>query len=253
MKTKILAHRGSHLSRGAGENVFAPENTLEAFRLGIEQGADGIELDVHLSKDGEVMVFHDLTLERMTGEPGRICDFTAEELKRLDFPIPTLDEVYGLINGLSITRNRPFTVNVELKTTEEVYPSLPAKLLDLQDRIGPSKIIYSSFNHYSLMDIRRIDPCAYIGLLYNLPLVDPYIYAQRLGANAIHPPWQIIAALPNTVDDCHTLGIEVNVWTVNDEAYIRKMLACGVDTVITDKPDVAVAQLNHCGCMQNWL
>jgi glycerophosphoryl diester phosphodiesterase len=240
MKTKILAHRGA--------SAYAPENTMEAFRLGIELGADGIELDVHLTKDGEVAVFHDFTLARMTGKPGRVCDFTMAELKRLDFPIPTLGEVYELIEGFSKAQNRPLTINVELKTTEETYPSLPAKLLDLQGKIALSQIIYSSFNHYSLQTIRRLNPHVYIGLLYNLPLVDPQIYARHLHANAIHPPWHIIAALPDIVADCHALGIAVNTWTVNDPAMIRLMLSAGVDVIITDKPDVAIAQMNPCEC-----
>lgn len=224
--TKILAHRGA--------NTFAPENTIEAFRIAIEQGADGLELDVHLSKDGEVMVFHDLTLARMTGQPGRICDFTCAQLQALDFPIPTLREVYALVN-------RPMVVNVELKTYEELYPALTEKLINLENELKNdfTEIIYSSFNHYSLQALRQCKPDAKIGLLYHLPLVDPHVYASYLKADALHAPWKILAALPKTVSDCHEKGIAVNVWTVNEPEIIKQMKGLNVDAIITDVPHLA--------------
>jgi len=224
MKTKIWAHRGA--------SAYKPENTLEAFQLALDKGADGLELDVHLSKDGEVLVFHDLTLNRMANQPGRICDHTLEELKRLDFPIPTLREVYHLANTQS--NGRQITINVELKTDEELYPALPSKLLELEHEIHFGNVIYSSFNHYSLMALRQLKSDTPIGLLYNIGLVDPHLYAARLQANALHAPWQIIAALPQTVKDCHAAGIAVHVWTVNDAGVMELMCQAGVDAVITD-------------------
>jgi glycerophosphoryl diester phosphodiesterase len=238
MYTKILAHRGA--------STHVPENTLEAFQLGIAQGADGIELDVHLTKDGEIAVFHDLTLARMAHATGRICDYTMAELKEFfingKYKIPTLREVYELVASYG----RPLTVNVELKTIPEPYPALPSKLLDLQAKIPCGTIIYSSFNHYSLMAIKQLNPAAHIGLLYETPLVDPHVYARHVQAAAIHPPWQIVAAWPHTVADCKAAGIKVNVWTVNDTAHIKMMLQYGVDTIITDVPDVAIAQRQSC-------
>jgi len=224
--TKIWAHRGA--------SGFAPENTLEAFQLGLDKGADGIELDVHLSKDGEVMVFHDLTLQRMTGQPGRICDFTLTELKKLDFPIPTLGEVYQLVNDYTRENPREITINVELKTYEELYPDLPDKLVCMETQLNSARVIYSSFNHYSLQTIRQVNPAAQIGLLYNMGLVDPHRYATHLQANALHAPWRILAALPQTIKDCHAAGIAVHAWTVNDPAVLEMLSAAGVDAVITD-------------------
>lgn len=224
---KILAHRGA--------SAFAPENTLEAFRLGLELGADGLELDVHLTREGKIVVFHDPTLTRMTGKSGRISGFTLDELKALDFPIPTLEEVYAMANDFAKKQNRTLTINVELKTDEELYPTLPGKLLTLAPIVEFGTVIYSSFNHYSLTALRQLDPAVRIGILYNLPLVDPHLYAAHLKANALHPPWQIITALPQIVADCHALGIEVNVWTVNDETIAQKMHAAGADTLITDR------------------
>jgi len=230
--------------RGASDNH--PENTLEAFSAAIKQGADGIELDVHLSKDGEIIVAHDAQLERISNGKGYINDHTLEELKSLDigwfsldgdtYRIPTLSEVFSLVKPSGLF------VNVELKTTERQYPDLPAKLLALAGEYAMGeRVIYSSFNHYSLRQIKALDPKARVGLLYELGMVDPWVYAKYVGADAIHPHYFVIAALPETVERCHEHGIEVNVWTVDESNAIKLMLKCAVDGIITNKPDIAVA------------
>ena len=242
MKTMIQAHRGA--------SAYLPENTLEAFSLAVEQKADSIELDVHLSKDGHVVVAHDERLERVSNGTGLINDYTLEELKLLDFGkllpervpgqpvfrIPTLAEVYALIKPSILT------VNVELKTTELLYPGLPEKLLALAHEYAiEERVMYSSFNHYSLMEIKKLNPAAKIGLLYQLGMVDPWVYAKYVQAQAIHPYYYVVAALPETVVKCHDNDIMVNVWTVDDPQAIKLMIQCGVDAIITDKPDLAVA------------
>jgi len=237
----IQAHRG-----GA---AHYPENTLEAFSAAIKQGADGIELDVHLSKDGEIVVAHDAQLERISNGTGYINDHTLEELKSLDvgwyplegdaYRIPTLSEVFSLVKPSGLF------VNVELKTTERLYPDLPAKLLALAGEYAVGeRVIYSSFNHYSLKHIKTLDPKARIGLLYELGMVDPWVYAKYVGADAIHPHYFVIAALPETVEKCHEQGIAVNVWTVDEPDAIKLMLKCAVDGIITNKPETAIACRN---------
>jgi len=237
METMIQAHRGA--------SAYCPENTLEAFSKAIEQGADGIELDVHLSKDGEIVVAHDERLERVSNGTGYINDLTLEELKSLDFAklhpstvcrIPTLAEVFSLVKPSSLS------VNIELKTTERLYPGLCEKLVGLAEEFGVGeRILYSSFNHYSLREIKQLNPKAKIGLLYQLGMVDPWVYANYVGADAIHPHYYIIAMLPETVGRCHENGVKVNVWTVDDGESIKLMLKSGVDGIITNKPDVAAA------------
>jgi len=234
----IQAHRGA--------SACCPENTLEAFAAAIEQGADGIELDVHLTKDGEIVVAHDARLERVSNGTGHINDHTLEELKSLDFGkllsngpvcrIPTLSEVFSLVKPSGLF------VNVELKTTERQYPDLPAKLLALAGEYAMGeRVIYSSFNHYSLKEIKTRDPKARIGLLYELGMVDPWVYANYVGADAIHPHYFVIAALPETVGRCHEHGVKVNVWTVDESDAVKLMLKCAVDGIITNKPETAVA------------
>ena len=238
MKTLIQAHRGA--------SAYRPENTVEAFSKAMEMGADGIELDVHLSKDGEIVVAHDARLERVSNGKGYINDYTLKKLKSLDFGkpspndhvcrIPTLSEVFSLVKPSALT------VNVELKTTERLYPDLPRKLLNLAGEYAMGeRVIYSSFNHYSLKEIKTLDPSARIGLLYELGMVDPWVYANYVGADAIHPHYFVIAALPETVALCHEHGVKVNVWTVDEPDAIKLMLKCAVDGIITNKPDIAAA------------
>ena len=140
----VLAHRGA--------SGHAPENTLEAFRLAMEMGADGFELDVHVSKDGELIVIHDENVKRTTNGEGLIKDMTLAEIKALDAckgmeayrgaKIPTLREVYELI------RDTDHIVNVEIKTDDIFYPQIEEKCLALEAEMGmKGRIVYSSFNH----------------------------------------------------------------------------------------------------------
>jgi len=237
MNTRIFAHRG--------ETTRCPENTLEAFSAAVEMGADGIELDVQLSKDGEIVVAHDERLERVCDGTGYLNDHTLKELKLLDFSktlpgtvcrIPTLSEVFSLVKPSALY------INIELKNTERLYLELPQKLLALVKEYGmEERVIYSSFNHYSLMHIKKLNPAAKIGLLYEFGMIDPWVYANYVKADAVHPHYYVIAALPETVKRCHENGLMVNVWTVDDPDAVKLMLKCGVDTIITNKPDIAAA------------
>jgi glycerophosphoryl diester phosphodiesterase len=227
------------------ETTRYPENTLEAFSAAVRMGADGIELDVQLTKDGEIVVAHDERLERVCDGTGYLNDHTLKELKSLDFSktlpgkvcrIPALSEVFSLVKPSALT------INVELKNTEHLYLELPQKLLALVKEYGmEERVIYSSFNHYSLMHIKKLNPDAKIGLLYEFGLIDPWVYANYVKADAVHPHYYVIAALPETVKRCHENGLMVNVWTVDDPDAIKFMLKCGVDIIITDKPDIAAA------------
>lgn len=245
MKTRILAHRGA--------SAYLPENTMEAFSLAIEQGADGFELDVHLTKDGEIVVAHDERLERVSDGTGFLNDYTLDELKSLNFGklagstpekhiyrIPTLAEVFSLVKPAGLT------LNIEMKIDERILVELPEKLAALTKKYSmEDRVIYSSFNHYFLQLIKKFEPAAKTGLLYDLALVDPWVYAKYTGAYAIHPNYRIIAVLPETVIKCRENGIKVNVWTVDDPKIIKLMLEYGVDCIMTNRPDIAVACRNE--------
>ncbi len=235
MAAKIWAHKGA--------SAYAPENTIPAFKKAIEMGADGIELDVHMSKDGKLVVIHDAKVDRTSNGTGYVFDMTCQELKKLDFSngmeefkgtrIPTLREVYGLLKDTDLK------INVEIKSEEKVYIGIWKELIKLEREMGmQGRIIYSSFNHYVLMSLLETDPDAEIGVLYNCGLVDPWSYAQYVGAKAVHPYYRTLET-PGVIEECVEHGIDINAWTCDDEKIIRKLSDAGVHAIITNKPDVA--------------
>lgn len=236
MASVVYAHRGA--------SGYAPENTLEAFRLAMDMGADGFELDVHLSRDGELIVMHDETVDRTTNGTGRIMDKTAAELKELDAcngmekykgaKIPTLAEVFALIQGTKLL------INCELKTDNIQYPGIEEKCLKLAEQMGvESQLLYSSFNHYSLMKLKALNPNAPTGALYSNAIYQPWDYVKPLGIENIHPHWGNLY-LPGLIEGCLKAGVGINPWTVNEEAVMKLCIHHGIG-VITNYPDKALA------------
>lgn len=233
---KVWAHRGA--------SAYAPENTMEAFRLAAEMRADGIELDVHLTKDGYIVVTHDENVKRVTGGVDRfIADMTLEEVKQLDVcngmdayrsaRIPELAEV------LEFLTTNEMTLNIEIKTTDNLYPGIEGLTVQMVRAYGlQDRVIYSSFNHYSLVLARVADPGCRVGLLYSEAMVDPDVYAKHLNANAIHP-YVPTLLVPGAAKRCIEAGIEINPWTVNDEKNMRWLLSLGCHALITNYPDLA--------------
>ncbi len=236
----ICAHRGA--------SGYAPENTLEAFALAAEQGADSVELDVHLTRDGELLVAHDETIDRVSDGTGLIAEQSLVALKKFHFNklhpeyenalAPTLGEVYELLkpHGLKI--------NVELKTNANPYPGIEEKCLELAAKMGmEDKVIYSSFNHMSLARLKELNPEVYCGMLYESVLLRPWRYAKDNKMEALHPRFQHVLFLPDFCQKAHKAGIEVNVWTVNTERDMKRVIEAGVDMIITNYPDRAKALL----------
>lgn len=229
----VFAHRGF--------SGVAPENTLLAFEKALEVGATGIELDVQLSKDGEVVVIHDEMVDRTTSGQGLVIQQTLAELKRLDAgcwfdpqfageKIPTLREVLELLDG------HPVQLNIELKTGVVDYPGLEKKVLGLVHRYGnPAETIYSSFNHYSLKKVKDLDSRARIGCLFVAGIHEPWEYAKTLQAEAIHPIKYNVR--PELTQYCHQAGIKVNTYTVDEVDQMQKMIQCDVDGIFTNWPD----------------
>lgn len=229
----VFAHRGF--------SSIAPENTMIAFEKALGVGATGIELDVQLSRDGEVMVCHDEKVDRTTNGRGLLVQYTRAELQQLDAGswfrpefagarMPTLVEVLELLQG------RTTILNIELKTGIVDYPGLEDRVLDLTHRYGiHERTIYSSFNHYSMKAIKEIDATARIALLYIAGLYEPWQYARQLEAYAIHPLFYNIR--PELVTLSHGAGIKVNPYTVDQELDLKRMIQCGVDGIITNYPD----------------
>jgi glycerophosphoryl diester phosphodiesterase len=235
MKSQIWAHRGA--------SFYAPENTLEAFDIAVKQKADGIELDVQLSKDGELVVIHDETIDRVSDGTGFVKDYNLNELKKFNFgklfphfgfsAIPALEEVYRLLKPTDLI------INVELKTGIIFYKGIEEKLIKLAKKMNmEDRIIYSSFNHYSLLKLREIKKDVKIGLLVSDLYVDILDYAVKLGADALHPIGYMLK-LPGFIEESKAKNMKLHVWTVDDDEEIRLLNAQGIDAIITNKPVTA--------------
>lgn len=239
MKQKVFGHRGA--------SGTAPENTLEAFELAARMGADGVELDVQITRDGELVVIHDETIERVSDGEGAVRDWTLADLKRLRFNrtipgdawrnarIPTLGEVFDLLRPTGLA------INIELKNSRVDYPRLEERVAELAAaRFDLKRILFSSFSHRSMVRMKALDASLYCGLLYEASLIRPWEYAASLGMDAIHPHFSEVLVPGGECAEAHRAGIEVNTWTVNTEEDIRQVLAEGADTVITNYPERAL-------------
>ena len=240
IKTEVWAHRGA----SGWDRQYAPENTMPAFIKAVEMGADGIEFDVQMTKDGELVICHDERIDRTARGHGYIKDFTLAELKKIDFgkphveygfvEIPTLEEV------LQYTQKLDIKLNIELKTGIIYYDKIEEKTADMVRNFGmEDRVIYSSFNHYSLEKLRKYAPESNIGLL----LGDDYVRipwdTNRLGAIAVHPPVEVVTR--EYVEQCHKYNIKVHTWTVDNHLIMERVAKMGVDAFITDCPDNGIA------------
>ena len=229
--------------RGARE--VAPENTLAAFQAALAMDADGIELDVMLSADGVPVVIHDFTLERTSNGQGQVGERTLAQLQALDAGsyfaprfaeerLPTLAQVLDALGG-------SLRINIELKSRTWAETGLEKSVAELVAQRGlNSSVIVSSFNPLSLWRMRRINPRIARGLLYerHMPLCLRRAWAAPfLGLNAVHPQAGMVDAA--YMRWARGKRYRVNVWTVNEPAEMERLLALGVDTLITDRPDVA--------------
>ena len=238
-RTLVWAHRGA--------SAYAPENTLPAFALAVEMQADGVELDIHLTKDKKIVVCHDSNIGSTSDGNGVIKEMEYSDIEKYNFAYrynnteyvdkygfvkaPLLDEVYELLAPTGMT------VNVEIKSGE---PELPAMCIELAESYGMSdRVTYSSFNHLSLMKLHETDISVVTAPLYAQRLLFPWLYAGAIGAMAIHPDWGQVFEIPGIIRECHIRGIRVNPWTIDDEETLRRCIEAGADALITDIPDVA--------------
>ena len=239
-RTQIWAHRGA--------SALKAENTLPAFEEAVRAGADGIELDVQLSADNRLVVIHDEKTDRTTRESGWVHQLTSDKLRSMNAAafrkelepakIPFLEEVFELLKPTNLI------INVELKNGLIQAPGMEQMLWQLaQDTGMQERIIFSSFNHYSIRTLLELTPKARYNLLYQCGIVDPWLYAARVGVQAIHP-YAGNLQIPGLISDCHDNDIAVHVWTVNDSKKMELAAQLGTDAIITDKPDLALKILN---------
>lgn len=228
----IWGHRGA--------SGHAPENTLPAFLMAADMGADGVELDIQQTRDGVIVVCHDETVDRTSNGVGWVKDCSFEEIRRLDFSngnaayegvkIPAMEEVFDLLAPTGLT------INIELKTGIVFYGKIEEKILALAKRKGwEDRVIYSSFNHYTVRRIKELNPDAKVGLLYGDGPIDMPGYGHRLGADALHPAYYNLF-YPDFMEDSRKYGLDVNVWTVNSTEELLQCRQLGVNAVITNYP-----------------
>lgn len=250
-----FAHRGA--------SARAPENTIEAFRLAVEAGAGGLELDVHVTRDGEVVVIHDATVDRTTDGSGAVAGMTLDELRRLDagyrfspdggrtFPyrghevrIPTLAEVY---------EEFPDTcVNADIK---EARPGAEETVYRvIQHASAEARTLVASTDHRVLRRFRRVsgdtvstgasrrEIAAFYALsrLHLEALVSPAYDALQVPVE--HSGITLVTS--RFLSAAHARGVRVDVWTINDPAEMSRLLDLGVDLIMTDRPEVLAGLLD---------
>ena len=240
---RVFAHRGYS---GA-----YPENTMLSFQKAVEVGTDGIELDVHATRDGVLVVHHDERVDRTTDGVGRICDLSYEELRRLNAAklwagrhapqkVPAFEEYCEWAASQAIV------TNIEIKTDNTYYPDIERKTWDMIVKYGlEKKVLFSSFNHFSMTRMKEIVPdYVELGALVEHESgvkVFPGAYCRAAGFHCYHPP---VAGLNDeNVKDCKDHGIKINVWTVNDMDALERLYAWDVDGIFSNYPSIPMAWL----------
>lgn len=237
----IFAHRGA--------SRYAPENTLAAFELALKQNVPAIELDVALTKDDQVVVFHDSNTERITGYQGLIRHMNLAEIKQLDAgsyfdssfkgeKIPTLSEVFELVGDRML-------INIELKNYSTPFDALPKFVATLIEQWKlHTSVFFSSFNPIALLKIKGLLPTIPIALLA-LEGKQGWLARSRAGEicqyQAIHPYYADVDV--NFLAYHHTKGHLVNAYTVNEASVMRTLFSIGIDGIFTDDPLLAQEQL----------
>lgn len=239
----VLAHRGA--------SYDAPENTVPAFKLARQMGADGVELDTMLTRDGVPVVIHDHTLEKTTSGTGLVRDHDLRAIKHLDAgshydftfkgeSVPTLDEAFDACGPEMV-------INVELKTMSLRTDGLEQAVYNVIKRHNAmSRVVVSSFNPMSLRRFRRMAPNVPIGYLY-APGEPLYLrfgwFMLGFTHEARHPHHSLIDAQFMTW--ARSMNFRVHTWTVDEPERIRQLRDLGVDAVITNRPDVALEALGR--------
>ncbi|MBP8594776.1 MAG: glycerophosphoryl diester phosphodiesterase membrane domain-containing protein [Ruminococcus sp.] len=233
--TQITAHRGF--------SKVAPENTLYAFEAALDSGADYIELDVQLTKDEQLVVFHDDTLDRVTDRKGKLRDYTYSELQHIsvgewfkggdfaDARIPLLSEVLDLVGD-------DIMLNIEIKNNGNMKETV-RQTVELIQLYGIDDSCYvTSFSYAALKQVKSLDPSIKTGLIANVATTTAMTQLKYIDAMSMN----YIFVNQTVVNAAHQNGKRIFVWTVDRKGDMQQMIALGVDNIITNRPD-QVAEL----------
>jgi len=230
----VIAHRGS--------SKEAPENTIAAFRLALEQGCDGIELDIHLSADRRVIVCHDATIDRTTNGTGAILDMTAAQLQQYDAGswfgesfagerLPLLDEVLDLVSA-------SIGINIEIKCYQ--HPDVIGTVLELlQSRNRLDSVFFSSFSHDCMVNLKQAAPSARVGLLYDKDAAADclsYFNRQQVDGYSLHPHQACVDGA--YIEAAKRQGLQIYPWTVDDPERLQELIRSGASGIITNRPQL---------------
>ena len=235
----LIAHRGA--------SADAPENTIAAFELALEQGADGLELDVHLSADGHPVVIHDFTLERTTDGAGPVSALSVRELKRLDAGgwrdrhfqgqrVQTLQEV------LERFRDRA-RFWLELKGGPALYPGLEERVVstvEIYDVVD--RVLVQSFDPAAIGEVRTLNRDIRVGAVVAQAPLDRTLLVPGT-VDAICPA--LAACSAGLIGEVRQAGLDCHVWTVNEPAQVDRLVSWGVSGIITDRPGALRARLDR--------
>jgi glycerophosphoryl diester phosphodiesterase len=243
MDFSLLRAPGAPLLRVGhrGARGHAPENTMVSFATGADLGVDAVETDVQLSKDGEVVLIHDHTVDRTTDGRGFVKDLTLAELEALDAGswfdpkfagqrIPTLAELLAWAKGR-------VGVAIEIKNGPIYYPGIAEKTVRLVRQQGMERqVILISFDHLVLREAKRIAPEIATGILYVGGLADAVGAARAALADALNPHWAYVTS--ELVRTAHAARLAVSAWNPSDAATLRMLSDLGVDSAGTDYPEL---------------
>ncbi len=216
-----------------GAKGYISENTIPSIQKALEFGVDGIEIDVHQCHSNEIVVFHDVTLERLTNGEGEVSQFNLEALKALKikdtYQIPTLHEVLDVIGGRCM-------VNIELKGANTAHPVVDILNSYLNDSCWDlSNFLLSSFQYNELKIANQLNSKIPLAVLTKASINDALEIANQVKAVAIHPHMELVSE--NLVRSTQEKGYKLNVWTVNEFHTIDRFKKYGVDGIISDFPD----------------
>ena len=216
-----------------GAKGFIAENTLESFQKALDLGVDAVELDVNLCASGELVVFHDFTVDRMTNGSGEVHKLTLSELKGLkisnQYEIPTLTEVFDLID-------RKCLINVELKGHETAQAAVES----IEKYIGEKAwqyedFIVSSFQKEELEGVFTLNKEIQLGILTQASVEQALEWAGELSAKAIHPHFSLLTE--ENCNEAQAKGYQIFTWTVNHEEDIQRLQHYKINGIISDFPD----------------
>lgn len=238
----VIGHRGA-----AGH---APENTLASFAKAWELGADLLELDVHLTRDGEFVVIHDGDVSRTTDGQGRVQEMTAAQIKRLDAggrfdPRFAGERVPLLVEVLEWARGR-IPLVIEVKGDPLPPPGVAERLVQVLGEFGVlDEVAVISFHHPVVREMKELEPRLATGVLLAGQPADPVGMARAALADSVRLSWPYWT--PEMVREVHAAGLVASAWTANDEAVMEYLVAMGVDSIATDYPDRLRACVDRMG------